>query len=73
MKTVFFKRSGERISRATVRKNKLAYAQAKRTGKFGELTVSIQPTVAASIERMREEDFADWSGAYTFKKVPLNG
>jgi hypothetical protein len=70
MKVIFYKRSGERVSRKEVRKNRLAYAQAKRTGKLGELTVSIQPTVADSIEIMRDEDFADWSGSYTFKRIP---
>lgn len=71
MKTIFYKRCGRRVSRAVVRKNRLAYAHAKRTGYLGELPVSIQPTVADRIEQMREEDFADWSGAYTFRKRPL--
>lgn len=69
MRTLFYRRNGTRVSRATVRRNRLAYAEAKRTGKLGELPMSVQPTVAAAIEKMREEDFADWSGAYTFKKV----
>lgn len=69
MTTIFYKRTGERVSRQTVRKNRLAFAAAKRTGKLGELTVSIQPTLADAIEKMRDEDFADWSGAYTFKKL----
>lgn len=69
MRTTFYKRSGERVSRRTVRANRLAYANAKRIGKLGELTVSIQPTLADSIERMRDEDFADWSGGYTWKRL----
>lgn len=69
VKVIFYRRSGERVSRKRVRQSRLAYALAKRTGKLGELTVSIQPTVAEAFEKMRDEDFADWSGAYTFKRV----
>ncbi len=69
MPVIFYKRSGERVSRATVRRNMDAYVEAKRTsGRLGELPMSIQPRMADAIEKMREEDFADWSGAYTFKK-----
>lgn len=71
MRTIFLRRSGSRVSREFVRRQKLAYVEAKRTtGNLGGIPVSIQPTVADSIERMREEDFADWSGAYVFKKIP---
>lgn len=70
MRTVFYKRSGERVSRAHVRRSQMQFVHAKgTTGKLGELNVSIQPTLAEAIERMREEDYADWSGSYTWKRI----
>jgi hypothetical protein len=68
MVTIFYRRSGERVSRKQVRQARLNYANGKRTGDLGGLPCSIQTTVADAIERMRDEDFADWSGGYTWKK-----
>ncbi len=72
MRTIFYLRSGTRISRSRVRAARLAYANAKRTGNLGNiLKMSIQPTMADAFEKMRDEDFTDWSGAYTWKKLTL--
>ena len=70
MNTRFYRRNGTPISRAKVRAARLAMVEAKRTGKRPDgLPCSVQPELAASFERMREEDFADYSGAYTFRKI----
>ena len=70
MKVVFYRRNGQRVSRKLVRASRLAMAEAKKTGKRSDgLPCSIQPEMAAAFEKMRDEDFADWSGAFTFKKI----
>jgi hypothetical protein len=68
MKTLFYKRSGERTSRAYVRRNRLGYARAKRIGRLGELMVSVQPTVAERYETMTEEEYCTHTGAFTYRK-----
>lgn len=67
--TLFYFRSGERTSRAHVRRNRLEYAKAKRSGKLGDLTVSIQPGVADSYEAMTDEQYCTHTGAYTYRKI----
>lgn len=70
MKTIFYLRSGKRVPRKSVYKSRMAYVEGKRTGKFSNgLICSIQPTVADGIEKMRDEDFADWTGSYTWKRI----
>jgi hypothetical protein len=68
MTTRFYKRSGERVSRAYIKRQKDWFVNAKRFGTNDPLPVSKQPTVANAIERMTEEQYCDWSGSYTFKK-----
>lgn len=67
--TLFYKRSGERISRAYVRKQKDWFAKAKRFGTLDPLPVSKQPTIADCIERMTDEQYCDWYGSYTYRVI----
>lgn len=70
MRTIFYLRSGTRISRKNVRASRMAMAQAKRTGNRSDgLPCSVQPTMADAFEKMTDEQFADWSGGYTWKRV----
>jgi len=65
----WFKRSGQRVSKAAVRKAKASFAEAKRTGRMGsDMTCSIQPAVADRIDRMTLIEFANWSGTFTYRK-----
>jgi len=43
--------------------------EAKRTGKLGELTVSIQPTVADAYEQMSVEEYATFTGSFTYRRT----
>ena len=68
--TVFWMRNGTRTSRKAVRRNRLAMVEAKRvTGKIGEIMCSIQPTLADAFEKMTEEEWCDYSGSCTWKRV----
>jgi hypothetical protein len=69
MTTRFYKRSGERVSREWVHAKKKEYAFAKRVGLSTPFSMSAQPRVADSIDRMTDEEFCDWSGAFTYRKV----
>jgi len=70
MRIIFYRRSGQRVSRAAVHRSKMAMVSAKRTtGKLGELPVSIQPTVADAYERMTDEEYATFTGSFTYRKI----
>ena len=59
---VFYMRSGQVVSRHHVRHQRLRYANSLMTW---------APETADLIENMSEEDFADWSGSYTFKDIEV--
>lgn len=64
----WFKRSGQRVTEAKVRKAKASFAEAKRTGRMGTcMTCSVQPAVADCIDRMTLREFANWSGQFTYR------
>jgi hypothetical protein len=65
--TRFFHRSGKPASRREVTRARQNAAEAKRTGRCGPLACSIQPTVADRIDRMTDEEFATWSGQFTYR------
>lgn len=65
----FFHRSGKPVTEAAVRRAQMNWVKAKRTGKLGPMTVSIQPNVADSVERMSLTEFCRYSGAFTYKST----
>jgi hypothetical protein len=66
MITRFYRRSGERISRAKVRAARLAHAASFRIGKRFGAPCAIQPRMAEAFERMTDEQFATETGGYTY-------
>jgi len=69
MRTIWYKRSGQQTTRKAVQAAKDAYAAAKRTGDMGLLKCSIQPEIADAINRMSLEQFVNWGGQFTYKRV----
>ena len=67
--TIFYRRSGERISRATVRKAKERFALSYRTGigVAGKGSRQINPRLADRWAGMTEEEFCRESGAFTYR------
>ncbi len=63
----WFKRSGQRISKSVVQKAKDSYANAKRTGKMGTLSCSVQLALADAIDKMSLIEFVNWSGQFTYR------
>lgn len=65
---IFYRRSGERVSRAHVRKSKLAHAARYREGRGvagGRITAN--PRLADRFEQMSEEEFSCESGVFTYR------
>lgn len=70
MAIIFYRRSGERISRAKVRAARIAYAASfERVGGRFDPTTQPSPRVAQAFRDMTEETFCDRSGAFTWRKV----
>jgi hypothetical protein len=70
VKRLWYKRSGERVSKQHVRE---AQARAVHAKRFGHPTsphavpgMSAQPLIADSIERMTLSEFAAYSGLFNF-------
>ncbi len=63
----WYLRSGLRTSEATVRQAQRHTEDAKRTGRLGNLSCSIQPDVARGIRDMTITEFAMWSGLFTWR------
>jgi hypothetical protein len=68
MRTVWYKRSGVRTTRKAVQSAKDQYALGKRLGAIGSLRCSVQPTVADCIDKMTLDQFATWTGQFTYRK-----
>lgn len=73
MKILWYLRSGERTSAKKVSE---AHARAVHAKRFGHPKsphappgMSAQPTLADSIERMSDEDFAGYSGLFVSKRA----
>lgn len=77
-KILFFSRSSGELSRKDITEVRDSFVKAKRIGKlltgYGSdyLSVSIQPTLADSISKMTEEEYCDYSGCATGKKIVVN-
>lgn len=73
LKTLWYKRSGERVSIARVRKSQEDAVDAKMygypTSRHAMPGMSAQPLIANAIKAMSLEQFAGYSGLYNFRKL----
>lgn len=70
MRTIFYLRCGERISRAKVIASKNKYAETFLTGEgvAGRNSRTINPRIAERIYRMTAEEFCRETGAFTYTR-----
>lgn len=71
MKTIWYKRSGERVSAARVKEVHQHAIHAKRFGypksPYAPPGMSAQPNLADSLEKMSDKEWATYSGTFTWK------
>jgi len=63
----WYRRCGRRISVADVTASKAACAESYRTGYLGTLKRAVNEQMAERVERMTLQEWANWSGAYTYR------
>lgn len=65
---IFYKRSGEVISRKYVRESKTRFASRYRTGEgIAGNKITLNPRLAERIEKMTEEEYCREMGGFTYK------
>ena len=73
MKTVWYRRSGERVSAKRVAEVHAHAVHAKRYGYpksvYAPPGMSSQPSVANSLERMDDKEWATYSGMFTYRLI----